>query len=175
MDECPGRQRGIRETTQYDGFRARSVIFRSLGANFHPPRRSAGAPGSCSRDSSCDESVGPAELSFGAFRGDGRCDGFNAVQIRAGNPCRRIRAGRRRTSSCAAAATADSGPHPAVRWWRADQLPLTAVAEELRYNRGVLRKTYGVDVRPYFRPRYGQHNAHVDKISDGRVRWRTTS
>ena len=45
------------------------------------------------------------------------------------------------------------------------KLPLTAVAEELRHNHDFLWKTYGIDVRPYFRPPYGQHNAHVDKIS----------
>ena len=45
------------------------------------------------------------------------------------------------------------------------KLPLTAVAEELRHNHDFLWKTYGIDVRPYFRAPYGQHNAHVDKIS----------
>ena len=45
------------------------------------------------------------------------------------------------------------------------KLPLTAVAEELRHNHDFLWKTYGIDARPYFRPPYGQHNAHVDKIS----------
>ena len=54
-------------------------------------------------------------------------------------------------------------------------LTLTAVAKQLRHNHDFLWKTYGIDVRPYFRPSYGQHNAHVDKISGGRVRWRTTS
>jgi peptidoglycan/xylan/chitin deacetylase (PgdA/CDA1 family) len=45
------------------------------------------------------------------------------------------------------------------------KLPLTAVAEELRHNHDFLWKTYGIDARPYFRPPYGQHNAHVDKLS----------
>lgn len=45
------------------------------------------------------------------------------------------------------------------------KLPLTSVAEELRHNHDFLWKTYGIDARPYFRPPYGQHNAHVDKIS----------
>ncbi len=45
------------------------------------------------------------------------------------------------------------------------KLPLTAVAEELRHNHEFLWMTYGIDVRPYFRPPYGQHNAHVDKVS----------
>ena len=49
-----------------------------------------------------------------------------------------------------------SGSHQAVvnRW-----------AEELRHNHDFLWKAYGIDARPYFRPPYGQHNAHVDKIS----------
>ena len=45
------------------------------------------------------------------------------------------------------------------------KLPLTGVAEELRHTHDFLWKTYGVDARPYFRPPYGAHNAHVDKIS----------
>ena len=45
------------------------------------------------------------------------------------------------------------------------KLPLVAVAEELRHNHDFLWKTYGVDVRPYFRPPYGAHNAHVDKVA----------
>ena len=45
------------------------------------------------------------------------------------------------------------------------KLPLTAVAEELRHNHDFLWRIYGIDARPYFRPPYGQHNAHIDKIS----------
>lgn len=45
------------------------------------------------------------------------------------------------------------------------KLPLTAVAEEFRHNHDFLWKTYGVDVRPYFRPPYGAHNEHVDKVA----------
>ena len=45
------------------------------------------------------------------------------------------------------------------------KLSLTDVAEELRHNHDFLWKAYGIDARPYFRPPYGQHNAHVDKIS----------
>jgi peptidoglycan/xylan/chitin deacetylase (PgdA/CDA1 family) len=45
------------------------------------------------------------------------------------------------------------------------KLSLTDVAEELRHNHDFLWKVYGIDARPYFRPPYGQHNAHVDKIS----------
>jgi peptidoglycan/xylan/chitin deacetylase (PgdA/CDA1 family) len=44
------------------------------------------------------------------------------------------------------------------------KLPLTAVAEELRHTHDFLWKTYGVDARPYFRPPYGAHNEHVDKV-----------
>lgn len=45
------------------------------------------------------------------------------------------------------------------------KLPLVAVAEEFRHNHDFLWKTYGVDVRPYFRPPYGAHNAHVDEVA----------
>jgi peptidoglycan/xylan/chitin deacetylase (PgdA/CDA1 family) len=45
------------------------------------------------------------------------------------------------------------------------KLPLTGVAEELRHNHDFLWKTYGVDVRPYFRPPYGAHNVNVDKVA----------
>jgi peptidoglycan/xylan/chitin deacetylase (PgdA/CDA1 family) len=45
------------------------------------------------------------------------------------------------------------------------KLPLAAVAEELRHNHDFLWKTYGVDVRPYFRPPYGAHNANVDQVA----------
>lgn len=45
------------------------------------------------------------------------------------------------------------------------KLPLAGVAEELRHNHDFLWKTYGVDVRPYFRPPYGAHNANVDKVA----------
>ena len=63
------------------------------------------------------------------------------------------------------------------------KLPLAAVAEEFRHNHDFLWKTYGVDVRPYFRPPYGAHNANVDKVAGdlgytantcGRARWGTT-
>ena len=45
------------------------------------------------------------------------------------------------------------------------KLPLKQVAEELRHDHDFLWKTYGVDARPYFRPPYGAHNAHVDKVA----------
>ena len=45
------------------------------------------------------------------------------------------------------------------------KLPLAQVAEELRHDHDFLWKTYGVDARPYFRPPYGAHNEHVDKVA----------
>jgi peptidoglycan/xylan/chitin deacetylase (PgdA/CDA1 family) len=45
------------------------------------------------------------------------------------------------------------------------KLPLVDVAEEIRHTHEFLWKTYGVDARPYFRPPYGAHNAHVDKVA----------
>jgi peptidoglycan/xylan/chitin deacetylase (PgdA/CDA1 family) len=45
------------------------------------------------------------------------------------------------------------------------KLPLVQVAEEFRQNHDFLWKTYGVDVRPYFRPPYGAHNEHVDRVA----------
>ena len=45
------------------------------------------------------------------------------------------------------------------------RLPLPDVAEEFRRNHDFLWKTFGVDARPYFRPPYGAHNAHVDKVA----------
>lgn len=45
------------------------------------------------------------------------------------------------------------------------KLPLIDVAEQFRRNHEFLWKTYGIDARPYFRPPYGAHNAHVDKVA----------
>ncbi|MGE2692093.1 polysaccharide deacetylase family protein [Mycolicibacterium pulveris] len=45
------------------------------------------------------------------------------------------------------------------------KLPLTEVAEQFRRNHDFLWKTYGIDARPYFRPPYGAHNPHVDKVA----------
>jgi peptidoglycan/xylan/chitin deacetylase (PgdA/CDA1 family) len=45
------------------------------------------------------------------------------------------------------------------------KIPLDAVAEEFRRNHQFLWDTYGVDARPYFRPPYGAHNAHVDRVA----------
>lgn len=44
-------------------------------------------------------------------------------------------------------------------------VPLAQVAEEFRRNHQFLWDTYGIDARPYFRPPYGQHNTHVDKVA----------
>jgi peptidoglycan/xylan/chitin deacetylase (PgdA/CDA1 family) len=45
------------------------------------------------------------------------------------------------------------------------KIPLINVAEEFRHNHEFLWKIYGVDARPYYRPPYGAHNAHVDKLA----------
>lgn len=45
------------------------------------------------------------------------------------------------------------------------KLPLVDVAEEFRRNHEFLWRTYGIDARPYFRPPYGAHNAHVEKVA----------
>jgi peptidoglycan-N-acetylglucosamine deacetylase len=44
-------------------------------------------------------------------------------------------------------------------------LSTTRIAEELSRNHQFLRKTYGVDATPYFRPPYGKHNATVDSVA----------
>ena len=74
-----------------------------------------------SRFSRYAESGGPAALSGGAFRGDRRGDGPDAVRARAeqqhaaaGN------AGRRRTTARAAAASAEAGPRSTARRRRAE-------------------------------------------------------
>jgi Polysaccharide deacetylase len=127
----------------------------SAAGQFSSPTTERSSPGSCSRDSSCDESVGPAALcvSRTSAARPSREPGPAAVprddgQIQLGN---------------------HTWSHPDLT-----KLPLTARAKQLRHNHDFLWKTYGIDVRPYFRPPYGQHDAHVDKISGGRVRWRTT-
>ncbi|HEX2286318.1 MAG TPA: polysaccharide deacetylase family protein [Mycobacterium sp.] len=45
------------------------------------------------------------------------------------------------------------------------KIPLLHVAEEFRHNHEFLWNTYGIDARPYFRPPYGAHNPHVDKLA----------
>jgi peptidoglycan/xylan/chitin deacetylase (PgdA/CDA1 family) len=40
-----------------------------------------------------------------------------------------------------------------------------ALSEEISRNADFLRKTYGVDGTPYFRPPYGSHNAATDRIA----------
>jgi len=54
------------------------------------------------------------------------------------------------------------------------RLPLADVAEEFRRNHEFLWKTYGVDARPYYRPPYGAHNEHVDKLA-GELGYTTTT
>lgn len=39
------------------------------------------------------------------------------------------------------------------------------VADELQRNHDFLRNTYGVDATPYFRPPYGNSNAHVETVA----------
>jgi peptidoglycan-N-acetylglucosamine deacetylase len=44
-------------------------------------------------------------------------------------------------------------------------LPKSRVADEITRNDKFLKKTYGVDAAPYFRPPYGKHNAVVDAVA----------
>lgn len=39
------------------------------------------------------------------------------------------------------------------------------IADELRRNHSFLHNTYGVDATPYFRPPYGNSNAHVESVA----------
>jgi peptidoglycan/xylan/chitin deacetylase (PgdA/CDA1 family) len=41
------------------------------------------------------------------------------------------------------------------------------IVNQLTRNEAFLRRTYGVEGRPYFRPPYGHHNAVTDKITGG--------
>jgi peptidoglycan/xylan/chitin deacetylase (PgdA/CDA1 family) len=52
-------------------------------------------------------------------------------------------------------------------WSHADLtiLSKSQIATELRLNHDFLRNTYGVDATPYFRPPYGNSNAHVDQVA----------
>lgn len=45
------------------------------------------------------------------------------------------------------------------------RIGLTAVADQIRRNADFLRRTYGVDGTPYFRPPYGVHNADIDRVA----------
>jgi peptidoglycan/xylan/chitin deacetylase (PgdA/CDA1 family) len=44
-------------------------------------------------------------------------------------------------------------------------VPKSRIADELSRNDEFLKKTYGVDPAPYFRPPYGKHNATVDAVA----------
>jgi peptidoglycan-N-acetylglucosamine deacetylase len=44
-------------------------------------------------------------------------------------------------------------------------LPHSKIAEQLTRNDEFLKKTYGVDARPYYRPPYAKHNAAVDGVA----------
>jgi peptidoglycan/xylan/chitin deacetylase (PgdA/CDA1 family) len=42
-----------------------------------------------------------------------------------------------------------------------------SLADEINRNGTFIRGLYGVDARPYFRPPYGYHNAHTDRVAAG--------
>jgi peptidoglycan/xylan/chitin deacetylase (PgdA/CDA1 family) len=44
-------------------------------------------------------------------------------------------------------------------------MPTSRVAEQITRNDVFLKKTYGVDAAPYFRPPYGNHNSTVDAVA----------
>jgi peptidoglycan/xylan/chitin deacetylase (PgdA/CDA1 family) len=44
-------------------------------------------------------------------------------------------------------------------------VPTSRVAQEITRNDAFLKKTYGVDAAPYFRPPYGNHNSKVDAVA----------
>jgi peptidoglycan-N-acetylglucosamine deacetylase len=46
-------------------------------------------------------------------------------------------------------------------------LPVKQAMDEISRNDDFLKKTYGVDARPYLRPPYGAHNSTVDAIAAG--------
>jgi peptidoglycan/xylan/chitin deacetylase (PgdA/CDA1 family) len=50
--------------------------------------------------------------------------------------------------------------HPDLR-----RLSTSQVAREITQNDGFLKKTYGIDAAPYFRPPYGSHNPTVDGVA----------
>jgi peptidoglycan/xylan/chitin deacetylase (PgdA/CDA1 family) len=45
------------------------------------------------------------------------------------------------------------------------KMPTSRVAQEISRNDAFLKKTYGVDAAPYFRPPYGNHNSNVDAVA----------
>jgi peptidoglycan-N-acetylglucosamine deacetylase len=45
------------------------------------------------------------------------------------------------------------------------KVPTSRVAQEITRNDAFLKKTYGVDAAPYFRPPYGNHNSTVNAVA----------
>jgi peptidoglycan-N-acetylglucosamine deacetylase len=45
------------------------------------------------------------------------------------------------------------------------RVPASRVAQQIASNDAFLKKTFGVDARPYFRPPYGKHNSTVDAVA----------
>ena len=45
------------------------------------------------------------------------------------------------------------------------KLPVSRVAQQIARNDAFLKRTFGVDARPYLRPPYGRHNSTVDAVA----------
>ena len=45
------------------------------------------------------------------------------------------------------------------------RVPASRVAQQIARNDAFLKRTFGVDARPYFRPPYGRHNSTVDAVA----------
>jgi peptidoglycan-N-acetylglucosamine deacetylase len=45
------------------------------------------------------------------------------------------------------------------------RVPASQVAQQIARNDAFLKRTFGVDARPYFRPPYGKHNSTVDGVA----------
>jgi peptidoglycan-N-acetylglucosamine deacetylase len=45
------------------------------------------------------------------------------------------------------------------------RVPASRVAQQIARNDAFLKRTFGVDARPYFRPPYGKHNSTVDAVA----------
>jgi peptidoglycan/xylan/chitin deacetylase (PgdA/CDA1 family) len=45
------------------------------------------------------------------------------------------------------------------------RVPASQVAQQISRNDAFLKRTFGVDARPYFRPPYGKHNSTVDAVA----------
>ena len=52
--------------------------------------------------------------------------------------------------------------HPSIT-----KLTAAQIVGQLERNEAFLRRTYGIEGRPYFRPPYGHHNAATDRITGG--------